>query len=179
MNASELKIRTVTEADLDRCFEIESVAYAGDEAATREKIHKRILAYPEGFVVLENDYEIVGFINCGAAHQVELSDEEFKELVGHDPLEPRVLLLELLEPLGLVDVHHAELLAPAVEGLLADAVLADHLRDALARLRLAQDADPLLGRVAFAFHFLGPFYKIPDYRSRLTRFPRLNHLLLN
>jgi len=35
--------------------------------------------------VLENEDEIIGFINSGATHKVALSDEEFKELVGHDP----------------------------------------------------------------------------------------------
>lgn len=76
-------IRQARLDDLDRCFEIESVSYEGDEAATREKIEKRIITYPEGFVVLEVDNTIAGFINCGATHKVELSDESFKELIGH------------------------------------------------------------------------------------------------
>ena len=62
---SELNIRSVKESDLDRCFEIESVSYAGDEAASKEKILKRIKTYPEGFIVLENEVEIIGFINSG------------------------------------------------------------------------------------------------------------------
>lgn len=88
-------IRTVQESDLDRCYEIERTAYSGDEAATREKIRKRIRAYPEGFVVLENEREIVGFINSGATHEVELSDEAFKELVGHDPDGEHVVIMSL------------------------------------------------------------------------------------
>ncbi|MEE9328283.1 MAG: GNAT family N-acetyltransferase [Cocleimonas sp.] len=82
---SETTIRSVNEDDLDRCFEIETDSYSGDEAATKEKILKRIKTYPEGFIVLENSKEIIGFINSGATHEVELSDEAFKELVGHDP----------------------------------------------------------------------------------------------
>jgi predicted GNAT family N-acyltransferase len=35
--------------------------------------------------VLENDREIIGFINSGATDNVVLSDEAFKELIGHDP----------------------------------------------------------------------------------------------
>lgn len=76
-------IREVRLEDLDRCFHIESVSYEGDEAATREKIEQRIVTYPEGFIVLEIDNNIAGFINCGATNKVELSDESFKELVGH------------------------------------------------------------------------------------------------
>ncbi|MHC4857215.1 MAG: GNAT family N-acetyltransferase, partial [Planctomycetota bacterium] len=37
----DIKIRIVNQQDLDRCFEIESVSYSGDEAATKEKILKR------------------------------------------------------------------------------------------------------------------------------------------
>lgn len=76
-------IREARLEDLDRCFEIESASYEGDEAATKEKIETRIATYPEGFIVLEVDRTIAGFINCGATHNVELSDESFKELVGH------------------------------------------------------------------------------------------------
>lgn len=82
---ARLTIRNVKESDLDRCFEIETLAYAGEEAATKEKILTRIKGYAEGFIVLENENEIIGFINSGATHKVVLSDETFKELVGHDP----------------------------------------------------------------------------------------------
>lgn len=78
-------IRQVTEADLDRCFTIETEGYGGDEAASREKILKRIQTYPEGFIVLEHEGEVAGFINAGATDDVQLSDESFKELIGHNP----------------------------------------------------------------------------------------------
>lgn len=80
-----VSIRYVEEKDIDRCFEIECAAYSGDEAATREKILNRIKTYSDGFIVLENDKEIIGFINSGAADEIQLSDEDFKELIGHDP----------------------------------------------------------------------------------------------
>ena len=93
---SDLKIRVSTEQDLDRCFEIESVSYSGDEAATRDKILKRIITYPEGFIVLENEKEIIGFINSGATHEVELSNEDFKELVGHDSEGKYIVILSVV-----------------------------------------------------------------------------------
>ena len=80
---TNLSFRHAKPSDLDRCYQIETTAYAGDEAATKDKILKRIEMYPEGFLILENDKEIIGFVNCGAADKVELSDESFKELVGH------------------------------------------------------------------------------------------------
>jgi len=93
---SETHIRIVKEQDLARCFEIESVSYAGDEAATKNKILKRILCYPEGFIVLENKSEIIGFINSGATHKVELSDEDFKELIGHDPMGKHIVVMSVV-----------------------------------------------------------------------------------
>lgn len=93
---SELRLRYVEARDLDRCYEIESSAYEGDEAATREKIATRIREYPQGFVVLERDGEVVGFINSGCAHDVVMSDESFKELVGHDPAAPNVVIMSVV-----------------------------------------------------------------------------------
>ncbi len=81
---SSYKIRNVVESDLDRCFEIEEVSYEGNEAATKEKIRRRIRTYPEGFIVLELSGMVVGFINCGATNNVDLADEKFKDLVGHE-----------------------------------------------------------------------------------------------
>lgn len=93
---SDITIRRAKEHDLERCFEIETVSYSGDEAASKGKILKRIQTYPEGFIVLENREEVVGFINCGATHTVELSDEEFKELVGHDPEGKHIVIMSVV-----------------------------------------------------------------------------------
>ena len=78
-------LRQVAASDLDCCFDIESVAYDGDEAASREKIERRILSYPQGFFVYEKDGIVVGFVNSGASNDISMSDDEFKELIGHDP----------------------------------------------------------------------------------------------
>lgn len=88
--------RTPTTADAERCYAIESGAYEGDEAATLEKIRTRIEQYPQGFLVLESAGEIVGFINSGCAHDVVMSDEAFKELVGHDPAAPNVVIMSVV-----------------------------------------------------------------------------------
>lgn len=85
-----------TLSDTDRCYQIEISAYEGDEAATREKIETRIAQYPEGFLILEQDGEVVGFINSGCAHEVVMSDEAFKELVGHDAAAPNVVIMSVV-----------------------------------------------------------------------------------
>lgn len=82
--------------DADRCFQIESTAYEGDEAATLDKIRKRIADYPQGFLVMELDAQVIGFINSGCAHEVVMSDEAFKELVGHDAAAPHVVIMSVV-----------------------------------------------------------------------------------
>jgi ribosomal protein S18 acetylase RimI-like enzyme len=88
--------RQAQPSDTARCFEIEISAYEGDEAATREKIATRISQYPQGFLVMQLDGRIVGFINSGCAHEVIMSDEAFKELVGHDPAAPNVVIMSVV-----------------------------------------------------------------------------------
>ena len=88
--------RSAQPTDADLCFEIETSAYEGDEAATHAKISKRIETYPEGFLILEVGGRVVGFINCGCAHEVEMSDEDFKELIGHDPDAPNVVIMSVV-----------------------------------------------------------------------------------
>ncbi len=88
--------RNADPGDADRCFEIEAFAYEGDEAATRAKILNRIQTYPEGFLILEAEGKVVGFINCGCAHDVEMSDENFKDLIGHDPAAPNVVIMSVV-----------------------------------------------------------------------------------
>ncbi|HEX7641850.1 MAG TPA: N-acetyltransferase [Burkholderiaceae bacterium] len=92
--------RPAGEQDAQRCYDIEVSAYEGDEAATREKIALRIAQYPQGFLVMEIGGEggsaIAGFINCGCAHEVRMSAEEFKELVGHDALARNVVIMSVV-----------------------------------------------------------------------------------
>src|SRR5207244_11543060 len=68
----------------------------------------------------------------------------------------RVLALELLEPLGVVGLHPAVLVAPAVIRVLADLQGLGDLGDRLALaehpVRLAQLADDLLGRLPASLH---------------------------
>ena len=89
-------IRPVTATDLDRCYAIETLAYEGDEAATREKIATRIATWPEGFIVADVEGVVAGFINSGAAFDVQMSDEAFKELIGHDPAGPHVVVMSVV-----------------------------------------------------------------------------------
>ena len=68
--------RQATPQDAETCYQIEISAYEGDEAATLQKIRTRIAQYPQGFLILEQAGEVVGFINSGCAHSVVMSDED-------------------------------------------------------------------------------------------------------
>ena len=96
MTSGKGLIRPVAGADLARCFQIESTSYEGDEAATKEKIATRIATWPQGFIVYEIDGLVAGFINGGAAFKVEMADEAFKELIGHDPDGPHVVIMSVV-----------------------------------------------------------------------------------
>ena len=89
-------LRTATAADALPCHVLEVSAYEGDEAATLEKIATRIERYPQGFLVMELESGIAGFINSGCAQRVVMSDEAFKELVGHDSLAPHVVVMSVV-----------------------------------------------------------------------------------
>ncbi|MTH48788.1 GNAT family N-acetyltransferase [Intestinirhabdus alba] len=89
------QFRIATSVDVDRCYAIETAAYEGDEAASREKIATRISRYPQGFLCMTLDGEVTGFINAGCAWEVVMSDEAFKDLVGHDPAAPNVVIMSV------------------------------------------------------------------------------------
>ena len=93
---STLSFRNAAPSDASRCYQIESCAYEGDEAAPLEKIATRIAQYPQGFLILEDGGEVIGFINSGCAHEVVMSDEAFKELVGHSAEAPNVVIMSVV-----------------------------------------------------------------------------------
>ena len=82
---NEIIIRHVLPQDLDECFTVETSGFPPEEAATRETIQLRIARFPGGFLVAERDGRIVGILNSAATDKDDLSDEELKQLVGHDP----------------------------------------------------------------------------------------------
>lgn len=98
---AKLNFRNAEPEDAERCHAIEVASYEGDEAATLAKITTRIADYPQGFLILDLDGEIAGFINSGCAFDVDMSDEAFKELAGHDPAAPNVVILSVV-----VDPQH-------------------------------------------------------------------------
>jgi ribosomal protein S18 acetylase RimI-like enzyme len=90
-----LRIRQVETGDLDACHEIESIGYQG-HGATRQRIERRIREYPRGFLVAESAGHVVGFINSGCFHLDDISKESLKDLDGHDPDGPNVVIFSVV-----------------------------------------------------------------------------------
>ena len=80
-----INIRHVRPTDLNDCFAVEISCFPPEEAATRETIRLRIETFPQGFLVAEVNERVVGMLNSGATDQDDISDEELKQLIGHDP----------------------------------------------------------------------------------------------
>ncbi len=76
-------ISQVKETDLDGCHNVESACYTSD-GASREKIANRIRLFPEGFFTAKFEGKIIGIINSASTNMDDISDEELKDMVGHD-----------------------------------------------------------------------------------------------
>ncbi len=93
---STIRLRNALRPDLQRCYEIERLSYSKEEAASKSNMQKRLIQFPQGFLLLENDKEIIGFINSGSCHEVKLSDESFKEMLGHDSQGKNIVVMSVV-----------------------------------------------------------------------------------
>lgn len=82
---SESMIRNVLPEDLEECYLVETSGFPPEEAATKETIRLRIESFPQGFFVAEVDGRVIGILNSAATNKDDISDEELKQLIGHDP----------------------------------------------------------------------------------------------
>jgi len=93
-----------------------------------------------------------------------LQDLLLERQIGDQPFQPGVLPLELLEPLSLLDLEAAILVAPAIVALLGDLGLFARLADGTAlrhkHFNLPQLRDDLFGAMSFSGH-------LPELLSKL------------
>lgn len=80
----ELKIRNGRFEDLEECFLLESKTFPEEEAASKENVEIRLKKFSKGFIVGELDGKIITHINSGSTNQEDITDEEFKGLIGHE-----------------------------------------------------------------------------------------------
>lgn len=73
-------IRNVKAEDLDQVTEVEALCFPAAEAATGESFRKRIEAFPESFLVAEDECgRIIGFINGCVTDERTIRDEMFED----------------------------------------------------------------------------------------------------
>jgi len=80
----DVDIRNVIRADLDGCYEVEIACWPPEEAAAKETVERRIVAFPQGFFIAESDGRVIGMLNSCCTDREDLGDEELKQLIGHD-----------------------------------------------------------------------------------------------
>lgn len=79
-----MRIRTATMSDLSAIMEVEAVCFPPEEAATEKKFEDRLRVYPEHFWVLEENGEIIGFINGMVTNEQTIRDEMFENASLHE-----------------------------------------------------------------------------------------------
>ena len=82
---NSLLIRNVLPKDLDECYQVEISGFTPEEAASKETIQLRMDTFPQGFLVAETNGKVVGILNSASTDKDDISDEELKQLIGHDP----------------------------------------------------------------------------------------------
>jgi predicted N-acetyltransferase YhbS len=88
-------IRDARPADAARCHAIETAAFPAAEAAPLARIAARIAGFAPGFRLYEAEGALRGFVNSGCAWRVDMADDAFKALVGHDAAAPTAVILSL------------------------------------------------------------------------------------
>lgn len=145
---SDYAIREVSAGDVVACHAIEQRCFRPEEAASLKVMQQRAACFPEGFLVAEKDEQIIGFLNSGATHDEDLSNDRLKSCDSHDGTGPNLVVFS-------VAVH------PDSQGL---GVAARLLRDFLHRARLLEKKAVMLlcqpelvpYYARFGFRHLGP-----------------------
>lgn len=79
-----MKIRNANIKDLDRITEIEEICFPCSEAASKNSFEGRLTDYPNHFWVLEDNGEIVSFINGLVTDKEHLEDEMYSDSSMHN-----------------------------------------------------------------------------------------------
>lgn len=82
MSAS-IQIRTVRLSDLDQLDQIETLCFPPAEAASKEQLEQRLRVYPNHFLVLEKEGELIGMINGAVVDQADLCDAMYENPFFH------------------------------------------------------------------------------------------------
>ena len=79
-----MNIRHATAADLDILNQIEQECFPPAEAASRKALEGRLAVYPDYFWLLEDEGQVVSFVNGMATDLPDLCDEMFDDPTMHN-----------------------------------------------------------------------------------------------
>lgn len=79
-----MRIRTATMADLAAVTAVEAACFPAAEAATELDFSKRLEVYPNHFWLLEDEGELISFVNGLVTDEVSLRDEMYSDTAFHD-----------------------------------------------------------------------------------------------
>lgn len=79
-----MEIRTATLNDLSVLTEIGKVCFPPEEAAAEKEFEERLKVYPNHFWILENDGDLIGFINGMVTNETKIRDVMFKNASLHE-----------------------------------------------------------------------------------------------
>lgn len=79
-----MNIRRATLSDLEAISKVELLCFPLAEAATKESFKNRLTYYPDFFWLLEDEKEIIGFVNGMSTNKKELTDNLYDEAELHD-----------------------------------------------------------------------------------------------
>ena len=79
-----MHIRTATMEDLAVLTAIEAACFPAAEAAKEEAFRKRLAVYPDHFWLLEEEGEILSFVNGFVTQEPHLRDEMYENAALHD-----------------------------------------------------------------------------------------------
>ena len=80
-----MSIRTATMEDLAVLTAIEAACFPAAEAATEADFAKRLAVYPDHFWLLEQEGEVISFVNGMVTDEADLRDEMYADAALHNP----------------------------------------------------------------------------------------------
>lgn len=85
MMIETIEIRKVKPSDLAGVVMTEAQCFPAAEAADEKSLKARIEAFPESFLVAEQEGRIIGFINGAVTDRETIIDEMFEDSTLHNP----------------------------------------------------------------------------------------------
>ena len=79
-----MNIRTATIEDLKKIAKVEAICFPPAEAASEESFRERLEVYPSHFWILEENDEVISFINGMVTNEMRIRDEMFEDASLHD-----------------------------------------------------------------------------------------------